>query len=153
MFGDCQEVETIDISYYNISSEENSKYLFERCFNLKTLIIRGFGNYVLNSNAFNAAYNMNGETSPVYNPNGVKWGYIYVPRAMVETLKNTSGWANYNIRALEDYTIDGTTTGNLDKEKTQNMVHGLDNLGYKMNEIECRNEDGDTTTLMFKEAQ
>lgn len=42
-------------------------------------------------------------------------GYIYVPRAMVDSYKAAENWSAYadNIRALEDYTNDGTITGTL----------------------------------------
>jgi hypothetical protein len=45
--------------------------------------------------------------------------YIYVPAALVDTYKATTNWSSYadKIRALEDYTIDGTTTGELDESK------------------------------------
>jgi hypothetical protein len=40
-------------------------------------------------------------------------GYIYVPRALVEDYKSATNWSAYaaQIRALEDYTVDGTVTG------------------------------------------
>lgn len=45
--------------------------------------------------------------------------YIYVPRALVESYKTDHRWSKYadKIRALEDYTVDGTTTGALDETK------------------------------------
>lgn len=46
-------------------------------------------------------------------------GYIYVPRALVDSYKAASNWSTYanQFRALEDYTVDGTTTGALDETK------------------------------------
>ena len=46
-------------------------------------------------------------------------GYIYVPRSMVETYKASQSWSTYasQIRAIEDYTVDGTITGELDETK------------------------------------
>lgn len=46
-------------------------------------------------------------------------GYIYVPRAFVDSYKAATNWSTYaeQIRALEDYTVDGTTTGELDETK------------------------------------
>lgn len=46
-------------------------------------------------------------------------GYIYVPSALVDSYKAAANWATYaaQFRALEDYTIDGTTTGALDDNK------------------------------------
>ena len=46
-------------------------------------------------------------------------GYIYVPAALVDSYKVASNWSKYanQFRALEDYTVDGTTTGALDESK------------------------------------
>ena len=47
-------------------------------------------------------------------------GYIYVPAALVDSYKAATNWSAYasQFRALEDYTVDGTTTGELDESKT-----------------------------------
>ena len=46
-------------------------------------------------------------------------GYIYVPSALVDSYKTATNWSVYadQFRALEDYTVDGTTTGELDESK------------------------------------
>jgi hypothetical protein len=46
-------------------------------------------------------------------------GFIYVPSALADTYKAATSWSNYaeQIRALEDYTVDGTVTGELDETK------------------------------------
>lgn len=46
-------------------------------------------------------------------------GYIYVPRALVDSYKAATSWSTYanQFRALEDYTVDGTITGALDESK------------------------------------
>lgn len=49
-------------------------------------------------------------------------GYIYVPKALLETYKADSLWiaavaSTDQIRPLEDYTVDGTVTGELDPDK------------------------------------
>lgn len=46
-------------------------------------------------------------------------GYIYVPAALVDTYKAATNWSTYTdqFRALEDYTVDGTITGELDESK------------------------------------
>lgn len=46
-------------------------------------------------------------------------GYIYVPRALVDTYKTATNWSTFanQFRALEDYTVDGTVTGELDESK------------------------------------
>lgn len=46
-------------------------------------------------------------------------GYIYVPRELVDSYKSAENWSTYasQFRALEDYTVDGTISGELDKSK------------------------------------
>lgn len=52
-------------------------------------------------------------------------GYIYVPRALLsdddatKDYRRATNWSTYanQFRALEDYTVDGTTTGELDETK------------------------------------
>lgn len=46
-------------------------------------------------------------------------GYVYVPAALVEEYKAADNWSTYaaQFRALEDYTVDGTITGELDESK------------------------------------
>lgn len=46
-------------------------------------------------------------------------GYIYVPSALVDSYKTATNWSAYaeQFRVLEDYTIDGTITGELDETK------------------------------------
>ena len=46
-------------------------------------------------------------------------GYIYVPKALIEDYKVSTNWTTYadRFRALEDFTVDGTITGELDETK------------------------------------
>lgn len=46
-------------------------------------------------------------------------GYIYVPKALIQQYKTAEHWNVYanQYRSLEDYTVDGTTTGALDESK------------------------------------
>jgi len=46
-------------------------------------------------------------------------GYIYVPKALIEDYKVATNWTTFasQFRALEDYTVDGTITGELDETK------------------------------------
>lgn len=46
-------------------------------------------------------------------------GYIYVPSSLVATYQTATNWSTYaaQFRALEDYTVDGTITGELDESK------------------------------------
>ena len=80
---------------------------FSMCSALTRLIIRNTETVCSNSNSFSDY------------PIGKGIGYIYVPAALIEQYKTTSGWTSYaaQFRALEDYTVDGTTTGALDETK------------------------------------
>lgn len=51
--------------------------------------------------------------------NYVARAYFYVPAALIEDYKIADNWSAYadRFRALEDYTVDGTITGDLDKTK------------------------------------
>lgn len=44
---------------------------------------------------------------------------IYVPAALIDSYKAATNWSAYanQFRALEDYTVDGTITGELDESK------------------------------------
>lgn len=46
-------------------------------------------------------------------------GYIYVPSSLIEDYKVATNWTTFadRFRALEDYTVDGTITGELDETK------------------------------------
>lgn len=75
---------------------------------IKTLIIRTSTMCTLqNTSAFNDSSIASGT------------GYIYVPRALVDSYKAATNWSTYSaqFRALEDYTVDGTVTGELDETK------------------------------------
>lgn len=74
---------------------------------LATLILRSetmctLSNYALNSTA-------------IWNKNG----YIYVPAALIESYSAATNWTKIatQLRALEDYTVDGTISGELDSTK------------------------------------
>ena len=81
---------------------------FKSCSVLTTLILRSSTLCTLsNTNAFTST------------PIASGTGYIYVPRALVDSYKSATNWSTYasQFRALEDYTVDGTTTGALDETK------------------------------------
>lgn len=105
---DLHKVESIDANVFNA------------CYKLTALILRTPTRATLvNTNAFTNCYHFLGTTNSTYNPNGDKDGYIYVPRSLVDSYKVATNWSTYStqFRALEDYTVDGTTTGELDWEK------------------------------------
>ena len=83
-------------------------YAFTYCSELTALILRSETMATLNhKNAFD-------ET-----PIAFSTGYIYVPSALIEDYKVAANWSTYaaQFRALEDYTVDGTVTGELDPNK------------------------------------
>lgn len=72
---------------------------------LKALVIRS------NSVATMANKNALQESSIYYGT-----GYIYVPSALVDSYKSATNWSTYanQFRKLEEWTVDGTVTGELD---------------------------------------
>jgi surface protein len=117
MFQNCSKVLKIDISKFTSKATHSNGYFCGSCYILKALIIRSFGDkYVLNSNSFSGCYWLLGTYHKTYNPN-TEQGYIYVPREMIATLQNETNWSTMQFRALEDYTLDGTTTGEFDDAK------------------------------------
>lgn len=104
-FQNCSEIETIDLpSVTNM----NSSNMFSNCSMLTALILRSTAGVVpIGNRAFSGT------------PIDSHTGYIYVPAALVDGYKATSPWSVWasQIRALEDYTVDGTTTGALDTNK------------------------------------
>ena len=87
---------------------------FYNCAALVTLIVR--------TNALIPLYNTDAFTGT---PIASGTGYIYVPRAFLsdtdanKDYRRASNWSVFSaqFRALEDYTVDGTTTGALDPNK------------------------------------
>lgn len=95
----CSKLITVDLQ----TATQIGRYAFNRCSALKALIIRTEQVCSLGSGL----------------GNGIDSCYIYVPRALVSDYKAATNWAQYadKFRALEDYTVDGTTTGELDTTK------------------------------------
>lgn len=84
-------------------------YTFYDCSSLETLILRTTSKVCSMSNV-NVLTNTKIAAGT---------GYIYVPSTMVASYKSASNWSTYadQIRAIEDYTVDGTITGALDESK------------------------------------
>ena len=118
MFSSCGKAKLIDISRFSVTSSKNAQQTFDGCNSLKALIIRSFGDYYyISSYTFRNCYRMLGTVNTTYNPEGLKDGYVYVPRDIIETLQSKEYWSTLQFRALEDYTVDGTTTGEFDNAK------------------------------------
>ena len=94
--------------------------VFAYCFSLTAIILRSQTLCRLtNVNAVQNCYHLDGTVDSTYNPNGETDCYIYVPAALVDSYKAATNWSTIadQFRALEDYTVDGTTTGELDPDK------------------------------------
>lgn len=99
VFYGCSSLRVID--FYSLKSI-NGSYFIEGSKQLKALILRGDTVVTLSS-----SLGSNSNLSRSY--------FIYVPRALVDSYKSATNWSAYSsrFRALEDYTVDGTTTGAL----------------------------------------
>lgn len=83
-------------------------YAFRKCAALTAIALRSSSVATLsNANAFTGT------------PVASGTGFVYVPAALVDSYKAAANWSTYvaQFRALEDYTVDGTTTGELDESK------------------------------------
>lgn len=103
-FLSCIKLEEVDLP----SATAIKKQAFYGAKVFKTLILRRDAVCTLeNTNAFNSTLIASGA------------GYIYVPAALVDSYKTATNWSTYasQFRALEDYTVDGTITGELDESK------------------------------------
>ena len=103
-FRDCSQLTTADFPM----ATSLSRSAFYSCSKLNALALRSQSLCSLgNSNAFSG--------TPIYNGTG----YIYVPSSLLDSYKSATNWSTYatQFRALEDYTVDGTITGELDADK------------------------------------
>ena len=103
-FDSCSSLTAVDFS----AATSIGDYAFNACSALTTLILRSETMCTLSS-----TYTFTG--TPIKSGTG----YIYVPRALVDSYKTATNWSTYanQFRALEDYTVDGTITGALDESK------------------------------------
>ena len=109
LFINCSALEILEFSEKGSSSRLTfGSNNFNRCNNFKALILRNEVMHTLNGTS--------GYLSPTIE-NGT--GFIYVPRNLLETYKTATNWSVYadQFRALEDYTVDGTLSGDIDETK------------------------------------
>lgn len=109
-FAYCLEIDTIDMP----KAKSISTYAFSSCAKLKTIILRA-GSVATLANTTALYYTPFASTGT--------GGILYVPAALVDSYKAANRWStilsrsNNQIRALEDYTVDGTVAGELDPNK------------------------------------
>lgn len=104
-FRGCSAIKKIDLGNNStIFNQRFNQYCFNSCTNLKALILR-WNNVVINSASNNLM--SSGIASGI--------GYIYVPSSLVSSYQAASYWSTYasRIRAIEDYSDDGTVNGNI----------------------------------------
>ena len=92
---------------------------FFGCYKLKIVALRNTKAASLaNITAFSGCYWLSATVNTAANPNGER-GYIYVPRATIPSYLAATNWVTlkFCFRVLENYTMDGTITGELDIDK------------------------------------
>jgi hypothetical protein len=104
-FANCSALAVVDLP--RVASI--STYALNGCKALKTLILR----------KSDAICTLSGTSALVSTPINSGTGYIYVPASLIDKYKVASNWKTFaaQFRALEDYTVDGTITGDLDPNK------------------------------------
>jgi hypothetical protein len=120
-FYNCHVLATVDLPRVTSIATQ----AFDTCYQLKALILRSKVMCTLAKNVFSANYHMTGTKESTHNPEGLKDGYIYVPRALLsdtdatKDYRRAKNWSTFEtqFRVLEDYTVDGTITGELDPSK------------------------------------
>lgn len=93
---------------------------FKGCRLLTALVLRSTTMCRLRgSGAFTGCLHMLGTVDATHNPDGLQDGYVYVPASLIASYQADSAWSaeGLQFRALEDYTVDGTVTGELDETK------------------------------------
>lgn len=107
-FKNCPLLHTVDLGGLRTTKGTIYGNAFNGCSALTALIIRTDDAWELsNTNALSGT------------PIASKSGYVYVPSALISAYKNSTNWvmSSAQFRALEDYTVDGTTSGALDPTK------------------------------------
>lgn len=94
---------------------------FFGCRSLKALVIRKQDSILTlrNIDPWEADGGMLYDTPIGNNYNTDEGGRVYVPRALLDAYKTAVAWRDLSnkFRAIEDYTVDGTVTGELDETK------------------------------------
>lgn len=120
-FENCTSLEVVD--FWDVNFTMSSAYHFHNCSSLKAYINRST-RYCEQSPHFYIFRN-----TPIRDESML--GYVYVPRRMINTYvsKKWGGVSESKYRALEDYTIDGTITGEL-REHTERLSLDMSELTF-----------------------
>lgn len=106
-FADCTSFTVVDFKRIPMSFGFNC---FGGCKSLTAVIIREQKSTLISTAT---------STTFANTPIAEGLGYIYVPSKDLSTYKSASGWSTYasQFRVLQDYTVDGTLSGELDETK------------------------------------
>lgn len=116
-FNNCTALERADLGRAN---SFYSGYAINGCQNLKSLILR-------KTESICSLGSADSITNTSLNAGGTG-GTVYVPRALIESYQTATNWSTLyaagtcTFLALEDYTVDGTTTGEIDWDKINGGV-------------------------------
>ena len=117
IFANCFKLSLAD---FGVFYGQFTSQAFYNDYLLKVLVLRSPNICSLYStNVFTNCYHMRGEYHAQYNPYSYKDGVILVPRSAIGGYQSATNWSAFGdqFRVLEDFTVDGTTTGELDPSK------------------------------------
>lgn len=112
LFQNCTALKTVDFAVL----PKTYHGIFSQCTSLKNIILR-------NESAVVSLYDATNVINGTPFASGGTGGRVFVPSALIEEYKNATNWSilvgygTCEFLALEDYTLDGTTTGELDESK------------------------------------
>lgn len=123
LFKGCSSLYSVDLPKLNLLPNSS----FEDCTSLKQIRlpnIKDIRNYVFRNSGLkalilpNSSYLFSTISTVAFSGSHIASGgsgYIYVPRALVDTYKSATNWTTVasQIRAIEDWTVDGTVTGDM----------------------------------------
>lgn len=118
-FRECKSLVLVDIpNVKTIVGDNWDANAFQNCSALKCLILR-------NEETICSLSHTGALSSTPIKAGGT--GYIYVPSALVDSYKAATNWSTYadQFRALEDYTVDGTVTGEIFRYTVTYHLNGV----------------------------
>lgn len=138
-FAGCEYLTSADFS----ALDGIELYVFTACFNLKSLILRNTEHVCYCSP--NGVLESLGDDNLITAGNGL----IFVPAELLEAYQNHEWWIEVaeQLRAIEDYTVDGTLTGEMDWERIESEI--VSTVGYEVLLINC--ETGEYEQIHYVE--
>ena len=117
VFYQCTSLESVDFTDITMIGGTT----FGLCRSLIALVLRSESHTCVlgSTDILDGCYHFTGEVNSKYNPKGLKNGYILVPSSRLPYYKDATNWNVFSsqFRALEDYTDDGTVTGEINLNK------------------------------------